>query len=170
MIDLLGWSHLAAAAAGLGFGAAVLVTKKGTTGHRRLGWAYVISMVLVNGTAFLIYDLFGRFGPFHYAAMFSLATVLVGLVPAVRRKPRGRWIRHHAYWMTGSYVGLLAAATAETATRYLAFDFGMTVVSASGVVSVLGVWIILSRVPVALKNLGRPRSVRPTSSSTGSRS
>jgi uncharacterized membrane protein len=74
----LGWTHTAAALAALIAGAAVLLTRKGTRRHRQLGWAYAVSMLLLNVTALLIYRLFGRFGPFHVGALFSLVTVIAG--------------------------------------------------------------------------------------------
>ncbi len=155
MSDILGWGHLAAALVALASGAAVLAIKKGTALHRRVGWTYVVSILLVNGSAFLIYDLFGRFGPFHFAAAFSLASVLMGIVPARRRRPKGRWLRIHAYWMTGSYVGLVAAAVAETSTRYLDYDFGTTVIIATVAVSAAGVTAIRAWVPSAIRGLAR---------------
>lgn len=81
----LGWTHTAAAVASLVAGAAVLLTRKGTRRHRQLGWAYVVSMLLLNATALLIYRLVGRIGFFHAGAVFSLVTVVVGTVAPHRR-------------------------------------------------------------------------------------
>ena len=39
---------------------------------------YVLSMLLLNITALMIYDLYGRFGPFHVASVISLATIGAG--------------------------------------------------------------------------------------------
>jgi len=78
----LGLVHLACAVVALGAGAGVLLLRKGTRRHRRLGWVYVAAMLGLNLTALLIYRLFGRFGPFHLAALLSLVTVLAGLLPA----------------------------------------------------------------------------------------
>ncbi|MGI8843529.1 MAG: DUF2306 domain-containing protein [Gemmatimonadaceae bacterium] len=91
----LGWFHTATAVAALASGAAVLIRRKGTRWHRRAGWTYVVSMILLNVTALMIYRLFGYFGPFHYAAVASLVTVLAGTVIVVRRRPRGKWIEAH---------------------------------------------------------------------------
>jgi len=149
----LGWFHLGSAIAGLATGALVAVARKGTAYHRRMGWAYLVSMLAVNLSALLIYRLLGHFGPFHAAALFSLASVGLGAIPAIRRSPRGRWMRIHAYWMSGSYVGLWAAAVAETATRTAIFPFWWTVLAATLVVSVIGVAIIIARVPAAFARL-----------------
>jgi uncharacterized membrane protein len=122
----LGWIHTIAALAALVTGAAVLLTRKGTRRHRQLGWAYVVSMLLLNGTALLIYRLSGRFGPFHVGAVFSLVTVVAGVAAALgARRARGRRnvaeraraLERHYPFMTWSYVGLVAAAVSEIATR-----------------------------------------------------
>jgi len=152
-MDLLGSTHLWAALLAMLAGAVVLLLRKGTLWHRRWGWLYVAAMATVIVTAFLIYDLFGTFGPFHVAALISLVTVTMGLLPALRRRPKGRWVPLHAYWMSGSYVGLIAAATSEIATRYLDWGFGATVMAATAVVTVVGVVSILALVPRAIRRM-----------------
>ena len=116
-MDPLGLVHTASAVAALALGPAIFFRRKGDRLHRRLGWAYVTSMIVLNGTAFAIYDLFGHWGPFHYAAIASSATLAMGLVPAITRRPRGRWLERHYAGMAWSYAGLGAAAVAETLTR-----------------------------------------------------
>ena len=141
-MNVLGWIHVACALAALGSGAAVLLRRKGTRGHRRLGWVYVASMLALNGTALMIYRLFGGFGPFHAAAIASLVTVVVGIVPAVRRRP-ANWVEHHYRWMTWSYVGLWAAAASEVTTRMPVFHFWWAVLA--GTLAVLGIGAVLIR-------------------------
>jgi uncharacterized membrane protein len=141
-MNALGLFHTACALVALGSGAVVLRRRKGTRGHRRIGWVYVASMLLLNGTALMIYRLFGGFGPFHVAAVFSLVTVLAGIVPAVRRRP-ANWLDHHYQWMTWSYVGLCAATVSEVATRMPGFRFWWAVVF--GTLAVVGVGGMLIR-------------------------
>ena len=158
----LGLSHTVAALAALGSGALVLLATKGTRLHRQLGWTYVVSMLSLNVTALFVYRLFGGVGPFHVAAVASLVTVSFGTVAAVRarrrrlaRDPEGRRraIEHHYAWMTWSYVGLLAAAMSEVATRVPAFRprpgqgvaFGITVAVATVLVVAAGARLICSR-------------------------
>jgi hypothetical protein len=74
-------------------------------------------MIAMNATAFMIFDLFGRWGPFHYAAVMSSATLAMGLLPAMLRRPRAKWMDFHYVGMCWSYAGLGAAAIAETFTR-----------------------------------------------------
>ncbi|HEV2292419.1 MAG TPA: hypothetical protein VGR35_01105 [Tepidisphaeraceae bacterium] len=59
-------------------GLLVLLRAKGTRSHRVIGYLYVAAMLALNVTAFLIYRLYGRFGPFHVAALVSLAMVIAG--------------------------------------------------------------------------------------------
>lgn len=158
----LGLTHTIAAVTALVAGAAVLMTRKGTRRHRQLGWAYVVSMLLLNVTALMIYRLFGRFGPFHAGAVFSFVTVVAGTGAALgarraraRRDAVGhaRAIERHYQWMTWSYVGLAAAAVSEVATRMPALRprpgqgmaFGITVGVATLLVVAVGARLIRRR-------------------------
>ncbi|HEX2210295.1 MAG TPA: DUF2306 domain-containing protein [Longimicrobium sp.] len=140
-MNVLGWFHTTCALAALGSGAVVLLRRKGTRVHRRTGWVYVCSMLALNGSALMIYRLFGGFGPFHVAAVLSLATVVAGTVPAVRRRP-ANWVEHHYAWMTWSYVGLCAAAVSEVATRTPGFRFWWAVFAGTFVVIGVGATLI----------------------------
>lgn len=146
-MDALGWTHTLLASAALVLGGAVTLRTKGDRVHRTLGHLYVSSMLGLNGTALAIYDLFGGFGPFHWAALASLATVLAGISPAILRRPRGSWLEVHAHLMAWSYVGLAAAAVAEVATRALVLPFWLSVGVAGSAVIVGGGWLVQRRVP-----------------------
>ena len=76
-------------------------------------------MVGVIVTAFSIYDLTGQFGPFHAAAAVSAVSLAGGLYHVLGRQPKYTWIEWHAHWMSWSYIGLIAALTAESATRLI---------------------------------------------------
>ena len=133
--------HTACGVAALAFGAGVLVRPKGTRGHRILGWAYVASMIGLLATSFVIYRLFGGFGPFHWAAVAGAATLAGGLAPMRRR--RGAWRERHAYLMSYSYLGLLAATAAEIVTRMPGVEFAAGAAVAS--VAVLGAGAVVIR-------------------------
>jgi uncharacterized membrane protein len=143
-MSLLGWFHTICAVVALASGAFVLLRRKGNRLHRRAGWVYAASMLLLNGSALVIYRLFGGFGPFHVAAIVSLATLSAGMVPAIRRRP-ANWVEHHYWWMTWSYVGLCAAAVAETAVRVPGFQFWWAVAGGTGVVVSVGATMIRRR-------------------------
>jgi len=156
--DAVGAIHVGLALVALVLGFAVVMRRKGDRLHRTLGHLYVSSMLGLNGTALMIYDLFGGFGPFHWAALASLATVIAGMAPAVLRRPRETWFETHAYIMAWSYVGLVAAAAAEVATRVLTLPFWASVGLLSFVVIAGGGWIVQRRVPRILAGPLSPRS------------
>lgn len=164
-MDLLGTVHFVTALAALGSGLTVMLLPKGRKLHRRAGWAYVACMLVLNVTALSIYDLLGRFGPFHFAALVSLITIAGGLLPVLRRRPRSRWTELHAYWMSWSYVGLVAAAASETTTRYLRLPFWWLVLIATLSVAAIGAFLVHTRVPIVLRRFRRPAELRSASSS-----
>jgi len=92
----------------------VLLNTKGTKRHKLVGKAYVVFMLLLNITAFGIYELFNGFGIFHWAAIVSLLSILGGMVVLINRKNLKFWIIQHYYFMVWSYIGLLAGASNET--------------------------------------------------------
>lgn len=126
-MSLLGVVHLATAFAAILSGGSVLLTgPKGGRTHRRLGWVYLVSMLVLNGTALSIYRLFGGFGPFHVAAIVSVVGTGFGALFAIRARrarargdlaARARFIEGHYEAIGWSYIGLIAALVSETATR-----------------------------------------------------
>ena len=142
---LLGLVHVLTALAAMIIGSAVIFNRKGTRKHRWMGRSYLAMMLAMNGTALLNYELYGRFGPFHWMVLASLATVVGGYIPTWRKAPG--WKYRHAYFMVGSYVGLIAAAVAEVASRVPGWSFGPSVVISSVVVIVAGVWMMQKTIP-----------------------
>lgn len=133
-----GWIHLIAATIALFTGTAVLALKKGTSLHIKIGYVYLVSMLIVNLTAFMIYRLFGGFGIFHIAALISLLTVLAGILPALLRKPENNWLGLHLGFMYWSVMGLYAAFAAEVLTRIPDTPFLGMVGYATGGIMLLG--------------------------------
>lgn len=111
-----GWLHLISAAIALASGTFVLAARKGTRIHKRAGYIYALSMLILLGTAFLIYRLFGRFGPFHIMAVVSTLTLAGGMLPALLRRPEN-WLALHFSFMFWSVFGLYAAFVAELSVR-----------------------------------------------------
>lgn len=166
-----GTIHFAASIVSIALGAVVLAQgPKGGRRHRQLGWSYVVAMLTVNATAFMIYGLFGGFGPFHVAAIISLTGIVAGTLSA-RSARRARLARQafrrahrvevHYWWMTFSYVGLIAALASEAITRLPATRavgggagamFGAAVGGATALVFAVGSYLIVTR---------RARSLEP---------
>ena len=112
----VGLIHLITSILALFFGTLVLATKKGTLLHKRMGYAYTGSMFLLLVTAFMLYNLFGRFGIFHWAAVVSSLTLIGGMIPMILKKPKS-YISMHFNFMYWSVFGLYGAASAEVLTR-----------------------------------------------------
>ena len=127
----LGIVHFTLALTSLALGAAVFImTVKGARLHKQVGWVYVACMLATNITALMIYRLFKGFGPFHVAAIINLVTLSFGTVLALRARylraardmaGRGKAVSHHYHFMAYTYVGICAAAVAETLTRMPVF-------------------------------------------------
>ena len=158
-LDAFGLVHSLLGVAALLLGLVVLLRPKGSRLHRRLGQAYVMSMLLLNVTALMIYDLFDGFGPFHVASLISLATVAAGFLPVYFHRPRATWMQVHATFMCWSYIGLLAAFVSEIATRVPGVGFSTGVIVATVVVVVGGATLIHTRVPRIVAGFARARAV-----------
>ncbi len=114
--DPVGWIHFVGAQAALFVGLTVFVFPKGTSRHRWLGLGYVVLMLSLNVSALSLHRE-DFFGPFHVLAVLSLATVCVGigLMVLTRRPPP--IVAVHAYLMSWSYAGLVAAGIGQLATQ-----------------------------------------------------
>jgi uncharacterized membrane protein len=113
----IGAVHLFASAIALASGTQVLWMKKGSQLHRQIGYVYCVSMLVVIGTAFGIYRLFGGFGVFHILAIVSFVTLLGGMVPVMLKKPHKSYVALHFSFMYWSVIGLYAAFVSEMLTR-----------------------------------------------------
>lgn len=136
-----GLIHVISAIVAMAIGLVVLLMRKGTRWHRFFGYLYFYSMLVLNGTAFMIYALFGTFGPFHVAAVASLATLIAGFIPVMRRKPANKWLMQHFTYMYFSIVGLYAAFASETLSRIPKSPFFTIVIMASIAITAIGVII-----------------------------
>jgi uncharacterized membrane protein len=144
--------HIVAAVSALLAGAAVLLRPKGTRTHRRIGTVYIIALVLVNVAALSLHRE-NAFGVFHALAVASLVTIAVGLSPLLLGKRSPMAIASHAYCMTWSYAGLVAAGCGQLAVA-LGRDLGAWVVPVAigAVLSISGV-VIFGRVPSVLDRM-----------------
>ena len=149
----LATGHIVAAVSALLVGAAVLLSPKGTRTHRGFGTVYVLALVLVNVAALSLHRE-ATFGVFHGLAVASLVTIAVGLVPLLLGKWSPPVIATHAYCMTWSYAGLVAAGCGQLATAVVGLDSPSWVVPVviATVLSISGV-IIFGRVPSILDRM-----------------
>ncbi len=144
--DTLGLIHFLSAILAMIFGMVVILNKKGTKIHIRVGYSYAIAMLVLNITALLIYKLFGKFGPFHIAAVISLASLLGGLIPAYLKKPEKTWLEFHYEFMNWSVIGLYAAFWSETFTRFFRFSgFWVLVATATAITVAVGAYLLKSK-------------------------
>ena len=83
---LTGTFHLIVSIIAMISGMMVLCRPKGTKGHKQVGYIYVIAMLLVNLTAFLIYRLFGGFWDFSFFCHCKFVNPLGRYVPHFKKK------------------------------------------------------------------------------------
>jgi cytochrome b len=146
--DLTGLIHTLAASMAILVGAVVFLRPKGGRWHRWLGYVYSLCMLTVIVTSFGIYRLTGRFNFFHGAAIASSISVGFGFSHAFLRKPKEMWYVLHFYWMSWSFIGLLAALVAEISTRialpFIVSKFGRSYLAGFwGVVGVVTLLVVL---------------------------
>ena len=141
--DYTGFIHLFSSIVAVVAGTLVLTLRKGTKIHKVIGYIYVAAMFVLLATAFMIYRLFGGFGIFHVAGIISTITLLGGLIPVLRRKPKN-WVFFHFIWMYWSVFGLYAALVSEIMTRVPSTPFFGMVGFATGAV-MLSAALIFSR-------------------------
>lgn len=151
-MSTLGWIHITFGIVALSAGTTVLVIRKGTRWHRTLGHFYLTSMVGLNVTAFSIYNLTGHFGPFHWLALSSLLTLVAGMIPVLTRRPKGRWLEKHAIFINVSFIGLVAATSAEITSRIPGLEsaFGLVVGGTSALVIGIGMALMYHKLPQSI--------------------
>ena len=103
--------HAASAVLALILGTVNLLLPKGTALHKGVGRAWVITMVLVAVSSFLISEI-KMFGPYSLIHALSLYTIF-GLWQAVSAIRRGN-VKAHRGHMIGLYTGALILAGAFT--------------------------------------------------------
>jgi uncharacterized membrane protein len=134
----IGLIHFIASVLALVFGSAVLLMTKGSKTHIRTGYLYVASMVVLLATAFMLYNLFGKWGIFHYFAVISSCTLLLGMVPIFLRNQIKNWAYLHFSFMYWSVIGLYAALVSEMLTRIPEVPFYNMVGLATAAVMLFG--------------------------------
>jgi len=145
----LATGHILAAFSALLVGGAVLLVAKGTHTHRVIGAIYVVALVVVNVAALSLHRE-NTFGVFHWLAVASLVTIGIGLSPLVLGRKSPPVIATHAYCMTWSYAGLVAAGCGQlTVAVGQDLEAWVVPVAIAAVLSISGV-VIFGRVPSIL--------------------
>lgn len=136
-MEFISTTHVVLAITGTISGAIVIARRKGDVFHTLLGKVFVLSMILVNVTAFGMWPKYG-FTFFQPLALWNLVYVLLGYYYAAK-KPNENWLLNHYYFISYAYAGVLAAALAriplsfglsayESALVAIGFVFGISVV------------------------------------------
>jgi hypothetical protein len=115
--DNFGLIHLLSGIAAVILGGAVLLLKKGTQLHKKVGYVYVASMVVLIVSSFAIYRLFGKFGIFHYLSLVATFSLVAGMLPMFKKVKTPKDYETHFTRMYWSVVGLYAAFAAESFVR-----------------------------------------------------
>ncbi len=137
-----------------------LVRPKRGPGHRARGYAYVYAMVVADGAIMLVYRFTGQFNLFHAAAILNLTCIVFAIIPVLRSPRPANWKLQHYYWISWSYVGLLAAAATEFVVRTVGLATRSQAWTVSAVIS-----IVVSSIAYILIERCRPASeARPTAS------
>lgn len=155
-----GLVHLLAALLAILTGSLVFLNTKGEWLHKQLGYAYIVSMLTLNLTAFQVYHLTGKFGPFHWLAAMSLVGLAGGMLPVFLRKRIPNWIYWHYNFMNWSVVGLYAGFWAETFTRLLPMGQFWPVVVLSMLLTVLAGGYLIRRHAIRLPHWYSPRTTQ----------
>lgn len=113
----LGWFHFITALIAILSGTYILFKPKGTKLHKQVGYLYVLSMVLVCGSALGVYNITGDFGVFHTLAIAGLLTLVIGISPLFLKNINRKHKVFHLWFMYYSVLGLYAAFVSELSLR-----------------------------------------------------
>lgn len=112
-----GLVHFIASLFALLFGTLILILPKGTAKHKTIGKLYAVTMLVLLVTAFMLYNLFGTWGIFHWTAVISSLTLIAGLYPIFKKRPKHNYISLHYSFMYWSVMGVYGAFVSETLVR-----------------------------------------------------
>lgn len=156
--DNFGLIHLISGIIALIFGGLVIIVRKGTVIHKRFGYIYVISMIILIITSFGIYRLFGKFGLFHYLSIVSTFSLVAGMIPMFKKIRTPKDYETHFKRMYWSVVGLFAAFAAESFVRIPKFGGFWTAVAWSFVLVFILCFVTFIKMrPIWSKKFGKGR-------------
>ena len=160
--SLAGQIHLLSGIVALIFGGAVLMAKKGTKIHRKVGYLYVSSMAILIISSFFIYRLFGKFGLFHLLSLVSMFSLLAGMIPMFKKVRTPKDYETHFNRMYWSVGGLYAAFAAESFVRIPKFGGFWQAVAWSFVLAFVLCFVAFIKMqPVWSKKFGKGKLSNP---------
>jgi uncharacterized membrane protein len=109
--------HTTLAAAAIILGIIQFLRRKGDSVHRAAGYAYVYALLIGDGAAMLVYQFTGKLNILHFGVITNLVCIAIGMWPVLHNPRRPGWRKTHYYWISWSYVGVLAAAATELVVR-----------------------------------------------------
>lgn len=146
--SFISYSHLITAIVALFTAATVLFAPKGTRFHKRMGYVFAVSLLLVNITAAFMYNLTGTVNFLHVFIILSFLSLSSGMWAAIRRKSKN-WLTRHIAGMNAAALGVWAAGFAELTVRVLPFYLTqnqiITVAIAIGVLAFFVIWLLNQR-------------------------
>ncbi len=156
--DSVGLVHLISGIFALVLGGLVIILKKGTKIHKKVGYFYVFSMIVLIISSFGIYRLFGKFGLFHFFSLISTTTLLLGILPMLKKVRTPKDVEIHFKRMYWSVVGLYSAFAAESFVRIPKFGGFWSAVAWSFVLVFIICFITFIKMrPVWSKKFGKGR-------------
>jgi uncharacterized membrane protein len=154
-----GLIHLISGIVAIIFGGGVLLMKKGTLLHRRVGYLYVASMVVLIISSFFIYRLFGTFGLFHFFSLVAIFSLVAGMLPMFKKVKTPKDYETHFTRMYWSVVGLYAAFAAESFVRIPKLGSFWQIVAWSFVVVFIICFVaFIKKRPIWSKQFGKGRT------------
>ncbi len=156
--DNIGLTHLISGIFALVLGGLVIILKKGTSIHKKVGYAYVVSMAILIISSFGIYRLFGKFGVFHFFSLVATISLLTGMLPMFKKVKTPKDIETHFTRMYWSVVGLYSAFAAESFVRIPKFGGFWSAVAWSFVLVFIVCFIAFIKMrPIWSKKFGKGR-------------
>lgn len=138
--NVYGLLHVVTASIAVLCACIILFSKKGTVFHKRVGYTYVICILILNISSFGVMEFFkGKPGPFHMGAIVSLIFTTLGIIPVMRKKGKNYLQRHYVY-ISGSLIGLFAAFFVEAVFRsfHSALLIIVSTIGISAIVAIVG--------------------------------
>ena len=99
--------HAFAALTAFALGLVQLGAPKGTLPHRTLGWVWVLLMLVISASSFLIHGIrmWGPWSPIHVLSVVTPIMLALGVLAARRHR-----VRAHKITMTAIFAGALLLA------------------------------------------------------------